>query len=85
MCVIDGTMGGVVEGCEFDIELEPNAKPIRHQLPKMSLREMEKEQYHITKAEQLGHLRAPTDDQTNERSTRTHVVFKKDDEMGRWI
>ena len=51
----------------------------------MSLREVEKEQYHITKAETLGHLRVPRDDQKSEWSTRTHVVFKKDDEMGRWI
>ena len=33
----------------------------------------------------MGHLRAPTDSQKSEWSTRTHVVFKKDDEMGRWI
>ena len=51
--VIDGMLGGVVMGYEFDIELEPNAKPIRHQLPKMSSKEMEKEQFHITKAENL--------------------------------
>ena len=32
--VIDGMLGGVVEGYEFDIDLEePNAKPFRHRLP----------------------------------------------------
>ena len=83
--VIDGMLGGVVMGYEFDIELEPNAKPIRHQLPKMSIKEMEKEQFHIAKAEKLGHLRVPTNEQKSEWSTRTRVVFKKDDDMGRWI
>ena len=61
--IIDGMLGGVVEGYEFDTELVPNAKPVRHQLPKMSTREVEKEQYHINKAEKLGHLRVPTDEQ----------------------
>ena len=70
---------------EFDIELEPNARPVRHQLPKMSLKEIEKERYHIGKAETLGHLRIPTDQQKSEWSTRTHIVYKKHDEMGRWI
>ena len=78
-------LGGVVEGYEFDIELEPNVKPIRHQLPKMSVKELEKEQFYITKAEKLGHLRVPIDEQKSEWSTRAHVVFKKDDEMRRWI
>ena len=59
--VVEGAPVGVIDGYEFDIELEPNAKPVRHQLPKASLREMEKEQYHITKVEKLGHLHVPTD------------------------
>ena len=53
--VIDGAPCGVVEGYEFDIELEPNAKPVRHQLPKLSVQEMEKEHYHINNAESLSH------------------------------
>ena len=83
--VVDGAPIGVIDGYEFDIELESNVRPVRHQLPKMSQREMEKEQHHITKAEALSHLRIPTDAQKSEWSTRTHVVYKKDDEMGRWI
>ena len=83
--VVDGAPLGVIDGYEFDIELEPNDRPVRHQLPKSSQREMEKEQHHIKKAEALGHLRIPTDAQKSEWSTRTHVVYKKDDEMGRWI
>ena len=75
--VIDGAPCAVVKGYEFDIELEPNARPVRHQLPKMSVREMEKEQYHIKKAEAMGHLRIPTDAQKSEWSTRTHVIFKR--------
>ena len=83
--VIEGMEGGVVEGYEFDIELEPDAKPVWHQLPKMSVREMEKEQYHCQQKEALKHLHIPTDEQKSEWSTRTHVVFKKDDPMGRRI
>ena len=79
---VGGLQPGVVQGYEFDIELGPNAKPVRHQLPKMSLRDTEKEQHHIKKAEALGHLRVPTDTQKSEWSTKTHVVFKKDDENG---
>ena len=37
------------------------------------------------KEEKLGHLRVPTDAQKSEWATRTHVVSKKDDSMGRWI
>jgi len=59
--VVDGMSGRVVDGYKFDIELEPNAQPVQHQLPQMTLREMVKEQHHITKTKQLGHLRVPTD------------------------
>ena len=83
--VVDGAPLGVIDGYEFDIELEPNARPVRHQLPKSSQREIEQKQHHIKKAEALGHLRIPTDAQKSEWSTRTHAVYKKDDEMGRWI
>lgn len=61
--VFDGMLGGIGMRHEFDIELEPNAKPIRHQLPKMSITEMDTEQCHITKEEKLGHLCVPTDAQ----------------------
>ena len=33
----------------------------------------------------MGHLRVPTDAQKSEWTTKTHIVFKKDDEWGRWI
>ena len=34
--VVEGAPIGVIDGYEFDIELEPNARPVRHQLPKRS-------------------------------------------------
>ena len=83
--VIDGVEPSTVEGYEFDLELMPGAQPVRHQLPKLSPKEQEKERYHVKKAERSGHLRVPTDEQKSEWATRTHIVFKKDDDMGRWI
>lgn len=82
---IDGVLPGVVDGYDFDIELHKNATPHRAQLPKLSPKETEKERFHIEKETQLGHLRVPTDEQKSEWSTRTYVVFKKDDPNGRWI
>ena len=52
--VIDGMLGGVIEGYEFCRELVPNDKPLRQQLPQMSMREVEKGQCHATISEQLG-------------------------------
>ena len=69
----------------YDMELQPGAQPVRHQLPRMSPQQMEKEAYHLDKAEKLGHLRTPDAFQVGEWSTRTHIVFKKDDPNGRWI
>ena len=69
----------------FDIELVEGAKPVRAQLGKASPQEMEKEAYHVDKEDKLGHLRIPTDEQKSEWAFRTHVVWKKDDEHGRWI
>ena len=46
---IDGLQPTVLKGMEFDIELEPGAKPARAQLPKMSPAEVRKEHYHIEK------------------------------------
>ena len=82
---IDGVEPATVSGYSFDIELLPGAKPVRHQLPKMSPAEVKKEQYHLRKAEALGHLRVPTDDQKSDWATKTLTVSKKDDPMGRWI
>ena len=81
--VIDGVAPSIVRDYLFDIELVPGAQPSRAQLPKMSPAEMKKEQYHIEKEEALGHLRVPTDEQKSDWSCRTHIVFKKDDPMGR--
>ena len=83
--VIDGAEPTTVKGYEFDIELMPDARPVRHQLPKMSPHQIAREKYHVQKAERLGHLRAPTDAQKSEWATRTHIVGKKDDPNGRWI
>ena len=75
--VIDGAEPTKVQGYEFDIELEADAKPARHQLPKLSPQEQAKERYHIQKEEALGHLRIPTDAEKSDWATRTHVVSKK--------
>ena len=69
----------------FDIELEPNAKPIRHSVPKLSPQQQAMEQHHISRAEKSGHLRVPTEDQLSGWAVRTHVVHKKGDPMGRWV
>ena len=83
--VIDDVAPTVVEGFAFDIELIPEAKPVRQPLGKLSPQQMAKEAYHLEKEERLGHLRTPTDEQKSEWAFRTHVVWKKDDEHGRWI
>ena len=67
---------------EFDIELQPNAIPARHQLPKMGPAEMEKERYHLKKEEKMHHLRIPTDEQKSEWATRIHSVKKR---TMRWV
>ena len=82
---IDGACPSTVKGYEFDIELQPGAKPVMAQLPRLSPLEQQKEQYHVDKGTRSGHLRIPTDEQKSDWATRTHVVFKKDDPMGRWI
>ena len=82
---IEGLQPTIVKGMEFDIDLEPGAQPVRHQLPKLSPAQVKKEQYHIEKEERLGHLRKPTDEQKGPWSTKIHVVGKKDDDMGRLI
>ena len=83
--VIDGVVPSTVDGYEFDIELQPGAEAVRHQLPKMSPQMVEREKYHVEKEMKLGHLRVPTDEQKSDWATRTHIVSKKDDPMGRWI
>ena len=83
--VIDGVEPATIQGYAFDIETVPGAQPVRHQLPKLSPAEAERERYHVLKAERLGHLRVPTDAQKGEWTTKTMVVSKKDDPMGRWI
>ena len=82
---IEGAPSSTLSGPVFDIELIPNAKPVKHNLPKYSEEQKRKEKYHVDKAELLGHLRTPTQEQLSEWSTRTHCVYKKDDVMGRWI
>jgi len=69
----------------FDIKLKDGYKPVRANLPRYSPEQARKERYHVAKEEALGHLRTPAQDELSEWSTRTHVVHKKDDEMGRWI
>ncbi len=83
--VIDGAAPSTMSGYEFDIELKPGAVPTRHQLPRLSPEETKREQYHVRKAERLGHLRIPNDSQKSDWATRTHIVWKKDDVNGRWI
>ena len=74
-----------MSGYEFDIELEPGAKPVRQQLPKLALQAVAKERYHVLKEAQLGHLRVPDDEAKSDWATRTHVVSTKGDPNGRWI
>ena len=83
--VIEGVVPTTVSGYEFDIELEPGAKPVRQQLPKLAPQSVAKERYHVLKEEQLGHLRVPGDEAKSDWATRTHVVSKKGDPNGRWI
>jgi len=83
--VVDGVEASCVTGYLFDIELKPGAQPVRHQLPKLAPLEQTNERHHVRKGEGLGHLRVPTDAQKSEWATRTHIVKKKDDPMGRWI
>ena len=64
--VIDDVAPTVVEGFAFDIELIPEAKPVRQPLGKLSPQQMAKEAYHLEKEERLGHLRTPTDEQKSE-------------------
>ena len=47
----------------FDVELEKDAKPVRHQQPKLSPAQQLLEQAHVRKAEAAGHLRVPRPDQ----------------------
>ena len=82
---IEGAKPSTIEGFKFDIELLPNAVPVKHQLPRLSPAKQEKEQYHVAKAEKAGHLRVPQDHQKGPWSTRTLIVKKKDDPNGRWI
>ena len=60
--VIDGVILTTVSGHEFDIKLEPGAKPVRQQVPKLALQAVAKERHHVLKEEQLGHLRVPDDE-----------------------
>ena len=83
--VIDGCVSTTVDDFQFDVQLQPGAQPVRHQLPKRSPQEAARETYHVRKAESAGHLRVPTDAEKSEWATRTHVVSKKDDPNGRWI
>ena len=83
--VIDDVEPTVVSGYDFDIELVEGAVPVRHQLPKRSPQEKDRQRYHLQKEEAAGHLRIPTDAQKSEWATRTHIVSKKDDPNGRWI
>ena len=61
----------------FDIEMISESVPVKHTLPKYSEEQKSKERYHVEKAEALGHLRAPTQEQVSPWSTRTHTVYKK--------
>ena len=69
--MIDGIVPTSVGGYEFDIELEPGAKPVRQQLPKLAPQAVVKERYHVLKEEQLGHLRVPDDGAKSDWATRT--------------
>ena len=47
--MIDGVVPTTVSEYEFDIELEPGAKPVRQQLPKLALQAVAKERLHVLK------------------------------------
>ena len=70
---------------QFDVQFKPGAKPVRATLPRYSPPQAERERHHVLKEQSLGHLRIPEKHQLSEWVTRTHVVHKKDDELGRWI
>ncbi len=83
---VDGAKPSTIDTkYSFDISLKPGVKACRANLPRYSPAQSRKERYHVNKEEALGRLRTPTKEQASEWCTRTHVVHKKDDEMGRWI
>ena len=79
---IDGVATSMVDHFAFDIELEANTEPMRHQLPKYSQIEEEKEQFHINKKEAAGHLRILDATEISEWATKVHMVHEKDDDIG---
>ena len=82
---IDGSIPTTIRGYEFDIELRENAKPFSAMAPRLSLEKQRKEQYHIKKAMEMGHLTTPTPAELGQWTALAHVVYKKDDPMGRMI
>ena len=70
---------------QFDVKFKPGAKPVRANLPRYSPPQAERERHHVLKEQNLGHLRIPESHQLSEWVTKTHIVHKKDDELGRWI
>ena len=47
--VFDGAEPTVVSGYDFDIELVEGAMPVRHQLPKHSPEEEQRQRHHLQK------------------------------------
>jgi hypothetical protein len=82
---IDGAPPSTLKGYEFDLVLKDGSVPVKHKLPKYSEAQRIKESHHIKKAESLAHLKTPTSKEMSEWGTRTHIVWKYDDEYGRWI
>ena len=78
------TIGG---GFEFDIELEDGAKlPAKAVQAACSPKHREKQIHHIKKNVEAGHIAGPLPaSETGTMLSRPHIVWKKDDELGRWI
>ena len=81
----EGAKPTIVGRYLFDIDLTPGPQLVRAQLPRYSPHQQELERFHVTKAEVACHLRKPNPEQVPPWTTRTHVVWKKDDANGRWI
>ena len=68
---------------QFEVKFKPGAKPVRANLPRYSPPQAERERHHVLKEQKLGHLRIPESHQLSEWVTKTHIVHKKNDELGR--
>jgi hypothetical protein len=82
---VDGAEPTTVADYEFDVQLKDNVKPFSAKAPRLSPEQQRKEQHHIKKAMDLGHLVTPNASMLGPWTAPVHVVYKKGDPLGRLI